>query len=228
MAETHNMALSIRTRHYKSTGIPLVNEACVQLDPKKKTIKALESSNGYVGVFRDGQPVLPKKITSALGVEYTINHGDILVMIASWENELEMEERMLASIAAKSSDPVDMGEQYLLALRNPEKISFIFGQILEERESAAVFIRLKAHPTSYTSTDSFESPATFNSAKPRRQRSVVLGWSESDEFDATFVPKESDEDVNTSSETCLQSIINDFQSNESDRKRPNNRNCIIQ
>lgn len=221
-ADTHNLGLSVHTDHVMYSGLKLVNEALVNFDSKKKLLRSLVTHEGFVGVY-SGAEQIDATTRSIQGASYTVKEGDLIVMIASWTDVLEIEHYHLETALKRFTSPVDIADHFLESLEHPNDICFIFAKVLKRSDSKPNFIRLRQQDRP-ASSDSFEGPVPLKpiGAGTIRLPSLVLGWSSEEDFDQTFAPKETERELETVGSE------NVFASDQQRRRRRDRENCRIQ
>lgn len=223
---TKFLALVVPTKFSHFTGIPLVNEAVVSLDQKRSTLKVYVRNNGFLTVYRPGKGALdPIQGHSSKGVYFEVVEGDLVVMISTWGNQLEMEGGNYLKEALETFKmPLQIGEKIIENFPDASMLSFIIARVATVRDAKLTYTRLvPRHDT--TSSDSFEGP-NANTFRSERKESLVLRWSSEDEFGESFVPR-TDATPLTEIET-QDVIISEEESSPNPFRTTRKENCILQ
>jgi hypothetical protein len=226
-AETHNLGLSLNTGISQFSGLKLVNEAYAQLDTKKGLLRTLVSNKAYVGVF-DGLVEFEGMQCSGQSKSYAVKEGDLIVMVASWNNVCEIQSNSLLIAIQTFTSAADIGEKYLNSLENPDSLSFIIARVVRYPNVKPTFIRLRREVRK-SSSDSFDGPMPLKpiGSGTIRLPSLTLGWSSGEDFGQAFVPEETDTDLE---EDIVQQDEsgNVFESDRQRRRRRGRENCSVQ
>lgn len=224
-ADTHSLGLSVHTDHVMYSGLKLVNEAFVHFDPKKNLLRTLVSHEGFVGVFSGSQQIDGTR-TSIQGASYMAKEGDLIVMVASWTADLEIDHNHLIAAMQRYTSTVDIADHFLESLEHPDEICFIFARVVKRADIKPNFIRLRKQERQ-VSSDSFEGPAPLKpiGSGTLRLPSLVLGWSSEEDFDQNFAPKETETDLEQDSTVGSANV---FASDQQRRRRRDRENCRIQ
>ena len=190
---TKFLALTMPTRFYHYTGIPLVNEVVAHLDSKKGILKVQVHNNGFLTVYRpEVGPLEPVRLPKGQGVYFEVEEDDIVVMISTWGTALELDSGdMLRECLEANRFPVGIGEQFLRSLPDCGLLSFILARVCGAKDARMTYTRLVQKHES-TSSDSFEGPSPLQTRptfQSERKESLVLQWSSEEDFGETFLPR---------------------------------------